>query len=47
MVNSKTCGLKVLFRIINITNYREVDIEYITPKYESYQFLLSNKVLGA
>ena len=30
-VNSKSSGLEVLFRIINISNYREGDIKYITP----------------
>ena len=30
-VNSKSSELEVLFRIINISNYREGDIKYITP----------------
>ena len=31
LVNSKYSGLEVLFRIINISNYREGNIKYVTP----------------
>ena len=32
LVNSKSSGLEVLLQIISSSNYREVDIKYITPK---------------
>ena len=31
LINSKSSGLDVLFRIISSSNYREVGIKYITP----------------
>ena len=43
LVDLKSLGLEILFRIISSSIYREVDIKYITPQNVYYQFfLLSN-----
>ena len=44
--NSKSWGLEVLFRIINSSNYREVDIKHITQKQIIFIFFLSNISFG-
>ena len=50
LINSKSSGLDVLFRIINSSNYREVDKKYITPviivsfsNYLTVTYLMANK----
>ena len=46
LVNSKSSGLEVLFRIISSSNYRAVDIKYMTPKNDNQIFILSNISFG-
>ena len=48
LVNSKSSELEFLFQIINSSNYREVNIKYITTTTDYYQaFSYQTYVLGA
>ena len=49
LVNSKSSGLEVLFRIISSSNYREIDIKIYNPQklLLSFFFLFQAYVLGA
>ena len=46
LVNWKSSGLEDLFRIISGSNYRAVDIKYMTPKNDKQAFILSNISFG-
>ena len=46
LVNSKSSGLEVLFRIISSSSYREVDMNIYKPKNDYFSFFLSNISFG-
>ena len=48
LVNSKSPGPEIFFRIISSSNYSEIDIKYVIPQNSYYQVLFYQTfVLGA
>ena len=43
LLNVKSSGLEILFRMISSSSYREVDMKIYNPKNDYYYFFLSIK----